>query len=260
MNNFKMKLKSYDVIGNIAILKFPRGTKKEIKINLAKKLLKEKKSLSTIVEKVERVKGRLRTLRVRHLCGKKTLEALYIENNCRFKLNIESCYFSPRLSNERKEIAQQVKPNERILVMFSGVGPFAVVIAKSVKTSKVVAVELGKTCNKDAKENVKLNNLSNVKTIQGDVKKIIPKLKEKFDRIVMPRPNLKELFLREAFKVIKSKGIVNYYDFGKDKNEIIKKIKKESLKNKKKIKILRVKKAGETAPRNFRWRIDFKIL
>ena len=91
-------VKSYDVLGNIAILKFPEGTKKQEKIRAANKLLKERKSVRTILEKSEKVKGRLRTIKTLHLAGERTLEAEYIENNCKFRFNVETCYFSSRLS------------------------------------------------------------------------------------------------------------------------------------------------------------------
>ena len=253
-----MKLKSYDVIGNIAILKFPSSVKKAEKVRLAKGLLKERKSVKTVVEKKDKIKGRLRTIKTTHLAGEKNLEALYIENACRFKLNIETCYFSPRLANERKEVYSQVKKGERVLVMFGGVGPYAITLAKNSKASEVYSVELGRECSKYAKENVVLNKLNNVKVIQGDVKRV--KLEGRFDRIVMARPNLRDSFLECALKVVKKGSIVNYYGFAKDKEEILDTINKDSLKSKKKIKIFCVKKAGDIAPGKFRWRVDFKIL
>ena len=78
----------------------------------------------------------------------------------------------------------------------------------------------------------------------------------------MPRPQLKETFLKEAFKVSMNKSRVFYYAFGKEDNlgKILEAIYKESRKCKKKIKILEIKKAGEIAPYKFRWRIEFEVL
>ncbi len=253
---------SYDLIGNIAIMKFPEGTQKTEKIIEAKKLLDEKKHLKTILEKEGKVKGRLRTIKTSFLSGEKSLVADYVENGCRFKFNVETCYFSPRLSNERKEVSMQVKKGEKVLVLFAGVAPFPIVISKNSKADKIYSVELGKECSKFAEENVKLNKINNIEVLQGDVKKVIPKLfkqKIKFDRVVMPRPQLKESFLKEAFSIIKKKGIINYYGFSKDKNEIIDIINKEAIKSKKKIKILNIKIAGEIAPYKYRWRVDFIV-
>jgi len=250
----------YDIVGNIAIVKFARNVKKSEKKKFAEKFLPEHKNISAILEKSDKFKGRLRTQSTSYLAGVKTKEALYKENNCVFRLNVDTCYFSPRLSSERKEIALQVKKGERVLVMFGGVAPFAIVIAKHSKAHEVISVELGKECNKYAIENVKRNKLQNVKIIQGDVRKKVPQIKEKFSRIVMARPNLRDSFLDVAFKKISSKGVINYYGFyGEDeKDKLIEMIKDEALRAKKKINILKIKKAGEVGFRKFRWRIDLK--
>jgi len=255
--------RSFDLIGNIAVLKFPNGTKKSEKIRVAKQLISEHKNIKTVVEKSEKIKGRLRKFKTKHLFGEKTKEALHKENACWFKFNIDETYFSPRLSNERKEIAGQVRKGEKVLVMFSGVGPFPIIIAKFSKAKIIYSIEINRKASKYAKENIRMNRLDNVEHLQGDVKKIIPKLKKKkiiFDRVVMPRPQLKETFLKSALSIIKKGGIINYYGFGKFGQDIINEIEREAKKARKKIKILKIKKAGELAPYKYRWRVDLRTL
>jgi tRNA (guanine37-N1)-methyltransferase len=257
-----MKLpKSYDVIGNIAILKFEREKREERK-KIAEILLKKRKNIKTVVEKVERVKGRLRTFKTRWLAGVKTTETLHVESGCKFKLDIEKTYFSPRLSNERLEIAGKIKKKDKVLVMFAGVGPYSIIIAEYAKPKKVVSVEINQKASGYAKENVNLNKLENVEVVQGDVKKIIPQLvgkKIKFDKIVMPRPQLRESFLNLAFSVAKKNSEIYYYDFGSDVGKVLERIFKESKKARKKINVEKVKKAGEIAPFKYRWRIDLRV-
>src|SRR3989344_4086299 len=189
---------SYDIIGSIAIMKFKRDAKKSEKLKIAKGLLK-RQNIKTILEKTERVKGRLRTFKTKFLCGEKTKQTIHKENNCKFKLNVETCYFSPRLAEERKQIAGEIKKNDKVLVMFSGIAPFPIVISKLSKAKQIVAIELSRECNKYARESLKLNKINNIELIQGDVKKVINKGRLKFDVIVMARPNLRETFLKEAF-------------------------------------------------------------
>lgn len=260
-----IKMRSFDVIGNIAILKKDRGNRK-----MAERILKENKNIRTVVEKIGKVKGRLRTLKTRHLAGEKTKEALHRESGCVFRLNIETCYFSSRLSGERLRVAEKVKrvtgiKKKDVLVMFAGIAPFSIVISKIAKLRKIVSIELGRECCRYANMNVKLNKLKNIEIMQGDVKKIIPRLKrkrEKFDVIVMPRPQLKETFLKEAFSVSKKGALVFYYDFCKEDEiaKIIENIKYEAKSSKKKIKILEIRKAGDIAPYKYRYCIEFKIL
>jgi len=257
-------MRGYDIIGNIAIVKFERGESASRKRGYAKVLMKINKNIRTVLEKTEKFKGRLRTLKTKFIAGEKIKEALYKENECIFRLNVESCYFSPRLASERLEIAKMVKKNESVLVMFGGVAPFAIVIAKMGKAKRVVSIELGRECNKYAIENVKRNKLiGKVEIIQGDVRKKVPKMRERFDRIVMARPNLKDSFLDVAFPRIKIGGIIHYYGFYAEdnaENELKELINNEAKRARRKIRILRVKKAGDIGVRRYRYRVDIKVL
>jgi len=258
-----MKHRAFDFLGNIALVNFPRATKIGEKKKFANKILKEQKSIKTILEKIGKVKGRLRKISTKHLAGEKNKEVLYKENNCFFRYHIDKTYFSSRLSNERKEIALKIKKNDEVLVMFAGVSVFSIVIAKNSKAKKVFSNELNKEANKYAKLNIELNKLKKkVELVPGDIKKVAKKLKKKFDVIVMPRPRLKDTFLEQAFMLSKKGTRIFYYDFCKvdEKDLITEKIKNEAKKFKKKIKILKIKSAGEIAPYKIRVRVELKIL
>ncbi|MFH1585647.1 MAG: hypothetical protein ABIB79_02685 [archaeon] len=319
------KIRAFDVLGNIAIVNFNdfarspcpparqrlrRGQKiasrscsnKKISIKEKKKfaqeLLKRHNNIKTVLEKKGKVRGRLRKISTRHLAGEKSKEVLYNENGCVFRFNIDTTYFSPRLSNERKEIASKIKSGESVLVMFAGVAPFSIVIAKK-SGARVVSNEINREANKYAKLNVELNHLKNrVEVVAGDVKRVVGKWKKmhsqvrgmdgskqtsssfsqflindksirakrgnlpKFDVIVMPRPRLKDTFLEQAFKLSKKGTRIYYYDFCKEGEEklIVEKIKQEAKKFRKKVKILKTKTAGEIAPYKIRVRVDIRVL
>ena len=258
-----MKKASFDIFGNIALVKFPRGIKAKDKKLFADKLLHDNKSVTTVLEKTRGFRGRLRKQETKYIAGEKTKEVLYRENGCVFRFNIDKTYFSPRLSNERKEIAQKIKKGDEVLVMFAGVAPYSIVIAKNSGASKVVSIEINKEANKYAKMNVELNGVKGkVEIIQGDVKRIANKIKEKYDVIVMPRPQLKDSFLREAFILSKKGTRIFYYDFCKEEEieQIVNRIKSEAKKSGRKIKILKIKKAGEIAPYKYRIRVDFVVI
>lgn len=258
-----MEVKSFDVLGNIAVVKFPEKFKIKDKKKTAEKIMKENKGIRTILEKKEKIKGRLRKLSTNFIAGENTKEVLYKENNCIFRFNVDKTYFSPRLSNERKEIADKIRKNETVLVMFAGVAPFSIVIAKNSQAKKVFSNEINREANKYAEMNIKLNKLKDkVELVNGDVKKVAPKLNQKFDVIVMARPQLKDSFLKEAFLLSRKGTRIYYYDFCpvEEINSVVEKIKNEAEKAKKKIKILNLKKAGEIAPYKIRLRVDFQIL
>lgn len=260
-----MKKIPQDIIGNIAILKFPRRTLWLTKKLKARKFLKENKTIETVLEKTEGFSGKLRTLKTKHIAGIKTKEAIYKENNCIFKFNIDKAYFSQRLSNERKVISDEVvklskNKNTKILVMFAGIAPYPIVIAKKLKQANkyatIISNELNKEANKYAKKNIQLNKLQNYITlVEGDAKKLTKKIKEKFDIILMPRPNLKETFLKTALKLSKKGTIIFYHGFG-TKEEVLNEIKKET---KNKIGKIKIRKAGDIGAYKFRWQVQFKV-
>jgi len=258
-----VEMHGQDILGNIAILKFDWGEKFAGKKKEALKFLREHKGVRTVLEKTGKFSGRLRTLKTKFLAGEKNLEALYRENGCEFRFNVESCYFSSRLASERLEIAKLVKKNENVLVLFGGVAPYAIVIAKLSKPNKVVSVELGRECNKYAEVNVKRNKVGDIVSIVGgDVRKVLPKMKEKFSRIVMARPNLKGSFLDVAFPRVKKGGIVHYYGFYKEDEveKMIKMIFDEAKLAGRRIKVLGIKKAGDIGAYRYRYRADLKVL
>jgi tRNA (guanine37-N1)-methyltransferase len=269
-----MKKIPQDIIGNIAILKFPRRTLWITKKLRARKFLKLHPKVTTVVEKTEKFSGKLRIPTTKYLAGEKTYIAHYKENDCTFKFNINKTYFSPRLSNERKVIADEVakivaasgkrqaasakSKTFRILVMFAGISPYPIVIARKLKqknkTFHIYANELNKQANISAKENIRLNKLQkNITLISGNANKI--STKQKFDIILMPRPNLKETFLIPALKLSKKGTIIFYHGFG-TKEEVLNEIKKDT---KEKIGKVKIRKAGDIGPYKFRWQAIFKV-
>src|SRR3989344_2283064 len=221
LTNEEIKLlpKSFDVVGSIAIFSdFPKKLNKKEKI-ISNLLLKNNKNIRTVTKKIEFYKGKYRTPNIKIILGEKTKETIHKENNVLVKLNIETCYFSPRLSNERLRIAKLVKPKEIVLVMFSGVGIYPLVISQNSKAKEIYGIELNKEAHRYALESLRLNRLNNITLIEGDVKKMVPKLNKKFDRIVMPLPKNAEDFLDSALKVSKKNTIIHFYDF-EHENEI----------------------------------------
>lgn len=257
------KHRAFSVLGNIAIVNFPDGYKVSDKKKFAESILKKNKAITSVLEKSGKFSGRLRKMQTKHLAGEKTKEVLYRENNCVFRFNIDDTYFSPRLSNERKELASKIRKGEDVLVMFAGVAPFSIVIAKNSSVKKVYSNEINRKANKYAEMNIALNKVKDrVELLPGDIKRIASILNKKMDVIVMPRPQLRDMFLKEAFRLSKKRTRIYYYDFCKEDeiNSIIEKVKGEAKKYKKKIRILNVKRAGEIAPYKVRVRIDFQVI
>ena len=255
-NELTNLIRSYDVIGTIAILNIPNELEKKEEI-IAKEVLKLNKNIKTVLKKLGIHSGEFRTQKLKWLVGEKTKEALYKENGILIQFDLEKVYFSMRLSTERKRISQQIKTSERVLVMFSGCAPYALVISKNSKAKEIYGVEKNRVAHNYGLKNIKLNKIININLLCGDVKKVIPKLNKKFDRVLMPLPKSAENFL-ELIPLVSKKGTtIHFYTFGTEKDvKTIKSMIKKKLPN---TRILRTVKCGNYSPSVFRLCIDFKI-
>src|SRR3989338_8044555 len=148
--------KSFDVIGDIAILEVDDKLldKKEF---IVEALLKSNKNIKTVIRKKGIHEGVCRLQDYEFLGGVENYEALYKESGILVKLDVRKTYFSPRLSTERLRISRQITPDEDVLVMFSGVAVYGLIIIKHSKANLVYCVEINEDASKYAEENVNLN-------------------------------------------------------------------------------------------------------
>jgi tRNA G37 N-methylase Trm5 len=84
----------YDLVGNIVVVKFNEEDTSSCKKKWAREFIRKNKQVKTVLEKVGKFKGRLRVQKTKYVFGEKTKEALYKENGCEFRFNVDSCYFS----------------------------------------------------------------------------------------------------------------------------------------------------------------------
>lgn len=252
---------AYDLVGDIAIIEIDHELEKKDKI-IADAIMRTNPTIKTVLKKSGIHKGEFRTQDMIYVLGENRKETIHKENNVMLTLDVEKVYFSPRLSHERKRIYELVKKGEEILVMFSGAAPYPCVLSKNTKAKSIIGIELNPNGHKYGLLNVKLNKLTNVTLINGDVKTVVPKLNKKFDRILMPLPKSAEDFLDSALIASKKGTIIHFYDF-LNENEFHlahEKIDKACKKNNLKYKIISTNKCGQHAPRVFRICVDFEIV
>jgi len=212
-------VRSFDIIGDIAIVEIPKGMEKKARA-LGKSVMAHHKNLRAVYAKAGARKGVYRLRKLRFLCGKRGTITTHKESGCLLKVDVAKAYFSPRLSYERERIAKLVQPGENVLALFAGVGPFPIVIArKQPHVGGIVAIELNPTAVKYLKQNIALNKMQNKMTpIRGDVKKITKKYKNWADRVVMAYPDKAYAFLKEAYASAKDGAAIHFYFFGKEEN------------------------------------------
>ncbi|MEM7816081.1 MAG: class I SAM-dependent methyltransferase family protein, partial [Candidatus Aenigmatarchaeota archaeon] len=176
----------FDIIGDVAVIEIPDELERQ-KMAIAKAVLMANRNVRTVCRKLGEREGRYRLREMEILLGKST-ETVHREYGCAFKLDVRKVYFSPREGTERQRVAEQVKPKETVMVMFEGVGPYAIQIAKKQpKVKKVIAIEINPKAVEYMRENITLNKVSDrVEPVLGDVSRAAKRFYGTCDRVVMP--------------------------------------------------------------------------
>ncbi|MCW3975641.1 MAG: class I SAM-dependent methyltransferase family protein [Candidatus Bathyarchaeota archaeon] len=208
---------SFDVIGDIAIIKcFPILLKqKNISIDIFAKILEKNKHIKTVLCQKGGINGEYRLGNLEWVFGEQKTDTVHKEYGCKFYVDLNHVYFSPRLSFERMRIAQETKNGEKILNMFGGVGSFSIMISRYVSISKIYSIDINPKAIQYALKNIKLNKINNkIVSIMGDARYItMTHLSNKVDRVLMPLPLKSFEYLIYAVRALKKRGMIHYYDF-----------------------------------------------
>ncbi len=204
-----MAARGYELYGSIAVIESEPAAAKA----MARRLMSNNKNVKTVLRKGGAISGRYRTRKYVYVAGEKNYLVNYRENGCLFVFDIRKVYFSTKLAYERKRVSDAAKDNEQVIVMFAGVGPYAIEIAKAHKRSRVVAIEINAAACGYAEENARLNKTPNVKVEKGNVSSFTSKYAKFADRIVMPLPMSSSRFLSDALKMCSKKCTIHYYTF-----------------------------------------------
>ena len=256
----------YDIVGSrsgaVAIVEFPEGTPEHVKKAVAEAIMKINKNVRVVLEKLSERRGAYRLREYAVVAGSGSTEVIHIEHGVRLKLDPTKVYFSPREATERLRVASQVKPGETVMVMFAGVGPFALMIArKQPLVSKVVAIELNPVAYNYMIENIRMNRVEDkIVPVLGDVKIESRKWYGTCDRVVMPLPKGAHMFLDRAFLCLKAGGgVIHFYHWAPEHDlysEAFALLEREARLRNADIKVLDARVVSEYAPRVYKVCID----
>jgi len=263
----KFLYRSYDIVGDIAIIQVPNPLKQHTKA-IAKTVMQINKSVKTVLHQVTPVSGDLRLRKLEWIVGDRKTETLHKEYGCFFRIDLAKCYFSPRLSFERMRTAQLVQAGEVVINMFAGVGCYSIIIAKHSKAEKVYSIDINPAAVEYIEENSRLNKVEDrVVPLEGDAKAVVnEKFQNTADRVLMPLPEKAYEYLDCAVFALKPMGgCVHYYDFEHaTKNE--NPVEKVKVKLSEKLQILNVdfetsssRVVRTTGPRWYQVVVDVKV-
>ena len=253
---------SFDQIGEIIVLRIPDSLKSKKKI-IGETLLDKVKTTRSVFYQSSPVEGEFRTRNLEILAGEDNTETEYKENGCRFLVDVEKAFFSPRLSTERERISRLVSDGEVMINMFGGVGMFSILAAK-MKNCTVYNIDINPDASLLCEKNIKLNKLKgNVISLNGDATKIIEnKLQNLADRVLMLLPEKSDEFLDIATLAVKNNGIIHYYShIHADKKQDAPKLSEQHYLNiaRNRSEILNSRIVRPVGPRFYQTVIDVKI-
>ena len=253
---------AFDQIGDIIIVRIPDSLISKKKV-IGKALLEQVKTAKSVFHQSSPVEGDFRTRNLELIVGEEKTETEYRENGCRFIVDVEKAFFSPRLSTDRERIANLVNDNDVIINMFGGVGMFSLLAARK-KSCTVYNIDINPMASKLCEENIKLNKLKGrVISLNGDASEIIKKqLQDKADRVLMLLPERSDEFLDAAISSLKRNGVIHYYShIHAEKKQDAPKLSEEHFLNINKIQaeILDSRVVRPVGPRFYQTVVDIKI-
>lgn len=256
--------RSIDIIGHVAVVELPSSLEPYGNL-IGRAVLEVHKNVRTVMAKSGPVSGKTRIRALKLLAGVPETVTLHREHGCLFKLDVAKVYFSPRLSFEHARVAGKAQEGEKVLDMFSGVGPFSILIAKRLRKVEVYAVDVNPEAYSFLVENVKLNHVEGkVKPFLGDIRDLAQTTFKslKFNRIIMNLPGEAFKYLGEACQLSMPKTIIHYYTFAggekaleKAEANLTSKISQLGYSGR----ILESRLVREVAPRRWQAAIDFQL-
>ena len=198
---------SFDIVGDIAIIRLSNASPKSAK-KIADAVMHVHGNIKTVLAQTSAVGGEFRLRQLTHIGGENRAHTVHRESGCSFSVDVQKCYFSPRLSNERLRLASLTKPRETVVNMFAGVGCFSIIIAKYINTAQVFSIDINPAAIQFMSENIRLNRVyGKIVPLLGDAKAIVERqLKGQADRVLMPLPEKAFEYMPSAVSTLKPSG------------------------------------------------------
>ncbi len=256
-----MLVGSYDVVGDIAIAIIPEALLHREQL-IGDAILQSNIRIKVVLKRSGIYGGEFRTIPLQLIAGEARKETEVKEYGLSYMVNPESTYFSVRSGSERKRVASLVTEDETVLVLFSGIGPYPLMISKYGKARKIIGIEKNPEAHQYGLKNVLRNKkMDNIELFLGDVSEVVPKFTFKFDRVIMPLPQGAEEFLPLAIKVLKKEATIHYYQmqkagcFRETEEQVTGALHREN----RKVQSLDVIRCGHCGPKTYRICVDVTV-
>jgi len=199
---------SFDVIGDIAVLKIPDELA-EWRDEIGRAILAWNTKLRVVAQD-HGVAGEHRIRRIEVIAGEDRTTTVHVEFGLRYQVDVARAYFSPRLGTERMRVAERVRPGETVADPFAGVGPYAILIGRRRRPRRVIASDANPVAVEFLRANVAANRADLVDPREGDAREVLGEIRP-VDRVILDLPHSAMDFLPEAVAALAPEGFVHVY-------------------------------------------------
>ncbi len=216
-NLYELRPHSFDVLGGKAVVIQLHDSLIAFSEAIAKALTDM--GFSSVYLRTSQVEGPFRLRRLQLLHGEPIERLIHKENGVNIVVSLKTAYFNPRLSTEHERIVQLAEQHEKVLDMFTGVGPFALQLAKH-RLASVDAWDINPEAIDCLRESISLNriNPNKIRTKIGDAKDLVEGMESGiFDRVLMNLPGQSVNYIHAALSACRKGGIIHYYRFADTK-------------------------------------------
>ncbi|MCA1813253.1 MAG: class I SAM-dependent methyltransferase family protein, partial [Halobacteriales archaeon] len=147
---------------------------------------------------------------VRELLWGQGTETVHVEGGVRYAMDAARVMWSSGNVNERQRIAPLVRPGERVLDLFAGIGYFTLPVAVKARAERVVACEANPVAFGWLQRNLALNKVqARVEARLGDCREVAPR--GWADRVLLGYTVRTEAFLPVALAALRPEGGVLHH-------------------------------------------------
>lgn len=201
---------AFDQVGSIIVVRIPESLRHR-RADIGRALLSNVKVADRVFCQVSDVCGDYRTRRLELVAGRGGTVTEYRENGCRFVVDVEGVFFTPRLSTERARVAGLVSPGQTVLNMFGGAGMFSIPAAKRTPCT-IYSVDVNPRATQLCRRNAELNKMAGtVIPVTGDAERVARNMPDSAHHTLMPLPEEADRFLEAAVRATKNGGTIHYY-------------------------------------------------
>ncbi len=244
---------AYEIIGDIALIE-------EDSKDVADAILKVHRNVKVILAVVSAVEGEYRTRRFRIIAGEERTWTVHKDHGFKYKVDLAKAYFTPRLSTERQRIVSRVGPDDVVVDMFAGVGPYSIPI--SFRCKQVIAMDKNPDAILFLKENISLNGADNIDVLEGDANELARSFEGRGDHIIMNLPHSADAFLDAAVYMCAPGGLIHFYAMTPEEDlydSCLISISRAAQKASRKIEVVECRVVRSYAPHQYNVCIEVKV-